>query len=85
MSVQVTWAPGWRASVNGRKIPLRKDGIGLLVLEPGCDGPCDIRLDYVATPEVWICRILSGLVTLGMIGALFVSFCVRIRREAIHE
>jgi len=70
MSVQVTWAPGWRASVAGRKIPLGKDGIGLLVLEPGCNGPCDIHLDYVATPEVWICRILSGLVTLGMIGAL---------------
>jgi hypothetical protein len=71
MSVQVTWAPGWRASVAGRKIPLRKDGIGLLVLDPGCDGPCNIRLDYVATPEVWICRVLSGLATLGMIGALF--------------
>jgi hypothetical protein len=71
MSVQVTWAPGWRASVAGRKIPLRKDGIGLMVLEPGCDGPCDIHLDYVATPEVWICRILSALVTLGMVGALF--------------
>jgi len=71
MSVQVTWAPGWRASVDGRKVPLRKDGIGLLVLEPGCDGPCEIRLDYVATREAWICRILSGFVTLGMIGALF--------------
>jgi hypothetical protein len=71
LSVQVTWAPGWRASVDGRKIPLRKDAIGLMVLEPGCDGPCNIRLDYVATPEAWICRILSGLVTLGMIGALF--------------
>jgi hypothetical protein len=70
MSVQVTWAPGWRASVAGRQIPLRKDGIGLIVLEPGCDGPCDIHLDYVATPEVWICRILSALANLGMIGAL---------------
>jgi hypothetical protein len=71
LSVQVTWAPGWRASVDGRKIPLRKDAIGLMVLEPGCNGPCDIRLDYVVTTEGWICRILSGLVTLGMIGFLF--------------
>jgi hypothetical protein len=80
MSVQVTWAPGWRASVDGRKIPLRKDGIGLLVLEPGCDGPCDIQLDYVATPEAWICRILSALVTLGMIG-----FALGSKREDVYE
>ncbi len=56
--------------MKGRKIPLRRDAIGLMVLEPRCDGPCDIRLDYAATSEAWICRILSVLVTLGMIGFL---------------
>jgi hypothetical protein len=82
LSVQVTWAPGWRASVNGRKIPLRKDGIDLMVLEPGCDSVCDVQLNYGPTPEAWICRILSALTALSMIGLLVVRFKGR-RRDPI--
>jgi hypothetical protein len=67
ISVQVNYSPGWRASVNGWVIPVRKDGIGLIVLEPGCDGVCDVRLRFGATGEVWVCRILSGLVFFTMI------------------
>jgi hypothetical protein len=59
--------------VKGRKIPLRKDGIGLIVLEPGCDGMCEVRLDFGATTEVWVCRILSCLVTFAMIALLAVD------------
>jgi hypothetical protein len=72
MSVQVTWAPGWRARAGGRKLPVRRDGIGLIVLEPNCDGPCDIRLDFGPTTEAWICRGLSAIVTLAMIGGLII-------------
>jgi hypothetical protein len=67
ISVQVNYAPGWRATVEGRDVPVRKDGIGLLLVEPGCDGPCEVRLEFGATREAWVCRILSGLVTLGVI------------------
>jgi hypothetical protein len=67
LSVQVNYAPGWRATVDGRKIPVREDGIGLLVLEPGCEGPCEVHLEFGATREAWICRLLSGLMTLAPI------------------
>jgi hypothetical protein len=67
LSVQVNYAPGWRATVEGRRVPVRKDGIGLLVVEPGCDGPCEVHLEFGATREAWACRVLSGLVTLGVI------------------
>jgi hypothetical protein len=71
ISVQVSYAPGWRASVGGRRIPLRKDGIGLIVLEPACDGPCDVRLEFGLTAEALICRILSCLTTFAMIGTIW--------------
>jgi hypothetical protein len=77
ISVQVNYAPGWRARVAGRSVPVRQDGIGLLVLEPGCDGPCDVQMEFGATTEAWVCRILSGLVTVAMI-VLFA------RRRPLH-
>jgi len=66
LSVQVNYAPGWRATMEGREVPVRKDGIGLLVLDPGCEGPCEVHLDFDATPEAWFCRVLCGLVTVAL-------------------
>jgi hypothetical protein len=67
--VQVTWVPGWEARVNGRRVPVRGDGLGQMVLEPTCDGDCTIAVSFEDTTEAWVCRILSGLVTLGLLGA----------------
>jgi hypothetical protein len=36
-------------------------------MEPACDGDCQIDLSFGATPEIWICRMLSALATLGAI------------------
>jgi len=83
ISVQVSYAPGWRASAGDRKIPIRKDGIGLLVLEPGCDGVCDVRLDFGPTPEAWICRVFSLLATFAMIASLTVARITRQPRSRI--
>ncbi|HZL55715.1 MAG TPA: hypothetical protein VFC21_01460 [Bryobacteraceae bacterium] len=82
ISVQVNWAPGWRASVGNRAVPVRKDGIGLMVLDPGCSGPCEIHLDFGVTKEAWICRILSGMTTLGMIGIAAFGFRERRKRSS---
>jgi hypothetical protein len=67
VSVQENYAPGWRAEANGRSIPIRKDGIGLMVLDPGCNGPCEIRLSFRLTREAWICRTLSLIVSLLLV------------------
>jgi hypothetical protein len=69
ISVQVTGAAGWRATVGGRKIPVRRDGLGQLILDPGCNGNCVVDLYYGTTPEVWFCRMSSALVTLALLGA----------------
>jgi hypothetical protein len=67
ISVQVTGDAAWRATVDGRKIPVRRDGLGQLILDPGCNGNCVVDLHYGTTPEVWFCRVSSALVTLALL------------------
>ena len=66
LSIAMNWAPGWRAEVSGKPAEVRKDGIGLIALVPGCNGPCEVELEYGASTEAWICRVLSGLATLAL-------------------
>ena len=42
ISTQVTYTPGWRAPAA----QVSQDGLGLLVLKPTCQGPCEIALTY---------------------------------------
>lgn len=67
ISVQINYAPGWRARAGGREIPVRKDGIGLIALEPACEGTCDIEMNYGPTIEAWVCRALSLLSILALV------------------
>jgi hypothetical protein len=69
LSVQNSWHPGWRASVSGRSVPVRPDGLGLTVVEPSCDGPCEIQLEYVGGAELWGCHALRWL-TVAFLGTL---------------
>src|SRR6185312_130939 len=34
VSVQETWMPGWRATANGRPVPVTGDKLGLIVIDP---------------------------------------------------
>jgi hypothetical protein len=71
LSVQETWMPGWEARVGGRRVPVRGDQLGLIVIEPGCDGLCRVDLSFGLTTEGWICRAVSAVVTLLALVALF--------------
>jgi hypothetical protein len=68
LSVQVSYVPGWKAKAKGREVPVAKDAIGLMVLSPNCDGPCEVDLEFGLTPEAEICRTLSILVLLAVVG-----------------
>ena len=70
VSVQVSYHPGWHASVNGRHTPLHSDGLGLLWLRPACHGGCEIQLDYDGGFELRFCRYLTVAAFLVLI-ALF--------------
>ena len=65
VSVQISYHPGWHARVNGRACSTYRDHLGLLVVEPACDGPCTIELNYDGGTEMWVARILSWIALLA--------------------
>ena len=66
VSVQVTYHPGWRASVNGVEQSVKKDGLGFLLMEPACQGRCDITLAYDGGLE-WRITCLASLVAMAFV------------------
>jgi hypothetical protein len=71
VSIQVTHHPGWHAKANGVSRPIKADGLGLMWLQPGCNGTCDVQLDYDGGAELRICHLLSAVA----LAALVVFFC----------
>ncbi len=78
ISVQVTYDPGWRAGVNGRPAILFSDGLGLLVVEPHCEGKCQIQLSFDGGREMLVARWFRGLTILCWI---FWYLWVNVRRS----
>ena len=67
ISVQVTYHPGWHATAGGQARRIERDGLGLMWLDPGCSGACEIQLDYDGGWELRICRVLSYGVLFGLV------------------
>lgn len=71
LSVQETYTPGWRASVNGKAQEVHSDGLGMIALDPVCDGPCHITLTYdggmewKATCAACLFALLAGCIYLA--------------------
>ena len=65
LSVQVTYDQGWHAGVNGSPRRLWEDKLGQLVVEPGCTGPCTVRLAWDGGLETraarWVNRAAMAL------------------------
>jgi hypothetical protein len=70
ISVQVTHHPGWHAKANGAARQIKADGLGLMWIQPGCSGACDLELQYDGGAELRICHMLSiaALVALIVFG-----------------
>ncbi len=54
IAVALNYDKGWQASVAGRKVPVRPDGLGFVVIEPGCSGPCEVQMHWSPGIEPWI-------------------------------
>jgi hypothetical protein len=67
LSIQITYAPGWHALVNGTGRPVQKDGLGLIVLDPACHGPCTVEMFYDGGTELTVARMASLTVMLGVL------------------
>ncbi|HTS46364.1 MAG TPA: hypothetical protein VMH05_00385 [Bryobacteraceae bacterium] len=46
VSVQISYDPGWRATISGIAQPIRGDALGLMQIQPACTGSCDIDLVF---------------------------------------
>ncbi len=67
VTVQVTHHPGWSATANGKPVALQRDGLGLMWLDPGCRGPCELQLRYSGGLELRLCRWTSALTVLSLV------------------
>ncbi len=79
LSVQISWDPGWRASVNGADLPIGRDKLGLMVLRPSCENGCTIDLAYTGGTEA---RVAEVVFTAALLLCGFVVF--RGRNNAPH-
>ena len=62
--VQVTYHPGWHASVNGQPARLIPDGLGFFAIAADCTGQCRMELVYDGGREQQIARGASALLFL---------------------
>jgi len=66
--VRMTYDPGWRASVDGRRLSVRPDRVGFMVIEPGSAGEYTIILEHGRVWDEWLGYSITGLTILGIIG-----------------
>jgi hypothetical protein len=74
VSVQTCYHRGWHARANGNRAESRRDGLGFLVVNPRCAGPCHIELTYDGGWEYRLTRWLSALTILGILA--WIAFAV---------
>lgn len=66
VSVQVAFFPGWKADVGGARKPVSADGLGFLLIQPDCQGNCEIALRWTGSPDYLFSAAIS-LVSLGLV------------------
>lgn len=59
LSLKITSAPGWKAYVGGKRVPIEKDALDFMVIKPGCTAACEIDLQWSSPFPVWITAIIS--------------------------
>jgi hypothetical protein len=70
IAVQVAYHSGWSALVNGQARRVWGDPLGLMIVDPRCDGPCVVDLAYDGGLEMTFFRALALLCILSGAGGL---------------
>jgi hypothetical protein len=78
LSIAIAWDAGWSAMANGRAVPVRADGVGLIAIDPKCAGACEVRLHWSAGAEP---RIVVGTALLTLIAMTAWCFTARPRHR----
>jgi len=59
VSVQMEYVHGWKASVGGQSRRVRADGIGFVLIEPECEGDCEIDLQWTGPWDYYVTAFVS--------------------------
>ena len=77
ISVQQAWHPGWHADSGGTMLPVRRDQIGQMYLDPGRTGQIDIDLVFDGDTEMKFARAASIgcalILAAASLGSLFAA------------
>lgn len=79
-SVAVNYDPGWTAMHNGKPVPVHADGMGMIVVEPGCSGDCTVEMQWT---QRWEPAFVIGAFLLTLAGC--VSWCLLTRYRETPE
>ena len=69
LSVQVAWFPGWKAAVHGQPKSVSADGMDFLVIQPQCQGDCEIDLTWTGRGDLPLAAMVS-VATLALLAFL---------------
>jgi hypothetical protein len=61
---------GWKAESGGRSLTVERDGLGQLVLRPGCHGECEITLEYDGGWEGRWTRLAASAALLALLAGM---------------
>jgi hypothetical protein len=67
ISVQVSYHPGWTASTKNGPATVSRDELGMVVVDPHCNGNCEVRLFFDGGVERKVLRVLSIATWLALI------------------
>jgi hypothetical protein len=81
ISLQMNYAPGWRARCEGKPLTVRADGLGLTVIEAPHAGHLAIDLEFTGTRERRLTRMARAMALLGLLA--WVLYGARKPRPAI--
>jgi hypothetical protein len=78
LSIQITFSPGWHASVNGSPRRIEKDELGLMTIDPSCVGTCAVELNYDGGLEALLTRWASLATLTGLVAQTIVFSRLRL-------
>lgn len=80
LSIQITFSPGWHATVNGSPRRIEKDELGLMTIDPSCNGACTVALNYDGGLEALLTRWVSLATLMGLVAQTIVPSRLRLFR-----
>ncbi|MBI1354164.1 MAG: hypothetical protein GC160_07445 [Acidobacteria bacterium] len=81
MLVRISYHPGWKAFVDGRRVETLRSELGLLLAAPRCEGPCEVELRYDGGLETLAARLLQG----GAVAVLLSWQLIAVRRRRLQR